>query len=89
MQEGKEVPVKEHETSIRVIVERQLFDRLDKSIPWGVRSEVIRKLLSMTLDLTEKHGTMAIGAILDNHVEFITSTKTVSTLDTGEANESA
>ena len=68
---------KEHETSIRVIVEKTLFDRLDKSIPWGVRSEVIRKLLAMTLDLTEKHGTAAIGAILDNQVEFVISTRTV------------
>ena len=68
---------KEHETSIRVIVDKPMFDRLDKSIPWGVRSEVIRKLLAMTLDLTEKHGTAAIGAILDNQVEFIIVTRTV------------
>lgn len=59
-----------NEHSIRLLIDDELASRLHL-IPWGIRSEVIRKLLDMALTLTEKHGTMAIGAILDGAIDIV------------------
>lgn len=63
-------------SSIRVLIDQDLSERLN-IIPWGIRSEIIRKLLDMALTLTEKHGTMALGAILDGSIDIVIAQKSV------------
>lgn len=71
-EQKSEVP----EHSIRVLIDEQMQQRLHL-IPWGIRSEVIRKLLSMALDLTEKHGALALGAILDGAIDIVVKDRAV------------
>lgn len=46
-------------------VDKKLFDRMDKSIPWGVRAQVFRQLAERMVDAAEDKGAMIYGAILD------------------------
>jgi hypothetical protein len=51
-------------------VDEDLLERC-KSIPWGLRSEIIRALLVRAIDAGERHGSLMYGAIMDGKFDLI------------------
>jgi hypothetical protein len=51
-------------------IEPELYDRLERCLPRGIRSHVFRALLEMVIYATEKHGQVIIGAILGKHIRL-------------------
>jgi hypothetical protein len=55
-------------------VSDDLFDK-SKDIPWGIRSEVIRALLTRAIDAGNRHGALIYGAIMDGQFDIIPRVK--------------
>ena len=52
-------------------VDRAFHARLSKAIPWGIKGELMRRLLSMVVEVVEKHGEAAIGVLLSGEFEIV------------------
>lgn len=55
---------------LSIPIEDDLSDRIDK-MPWGVRSSVIRALLTRVLDAADKKGSMIFGAVMSDEFDII------------------
>ena len=42
----------------------------DADVPWGVQAKVMYKMFELVVDVFEKHGLVALGALLDNQFEL-------------------
>ena len=49
---------------------KDIIERSERLMPWGMRSQIIRAILDKALDVAEEHGTLAFGAILDGQYEI-------------------
>ena len=56
---------------IHVQVDRSLHTRALKLIPWGLRSEMFRKVLEVILDAIERHGQVMIGALISGRIRIV------------------
>lgn len=45
-------------------VPRELNNRLDGLVPWGLKAQLMRVILEMVLTALEQHGPAALGLIL-------------------------
>ena len=56
-------------------VSDELFEQAQADIPWGVRSEVLRALLTKAIEAGNRHGTLIYGAIMDGQFDIIPRVK--------------
>lgn len=54
---------------VSVDISRDLHSRLSK-LPYGMRSEIMRRLLEMVADAIEKRGAIMVGAIMSGDFEL-------------------
>lgn len=47
------------------------YKRLSKLIPWGQQRIIISTIVDELIELLEKHGPMAIGAVLAKKIKFL------------------
>ena len=45
-------------------VDKSLLDRIHSSIPWGIRAEVLRQLITRVMDSADEHGELVYGAVV-------------------------
>lgn len=59
-------------TEIRVglTLERELAQRLDRVCPWGIKSAVLRKAVTLIVEAAEARGTVALALLLDDQLEL-------------------
>lgn len=53
-----------------VEVDRDLNRRLDEVIPWGLKSEVFRRLVILLVESIERDGKIVLGAVLAGDVRL-------------------
>ena len=63
-------PDKEEVIRLNVEVPKSLNDRLRNRIPWGLKADLIRKLVSMFADIIEREGLDVIIALHEDRLEF-------------------
>lgn len=67
--EAKKVP-EERTTRFGVSIPDDLNDELNKLIPYGVKTELFRKLVYMYRDAVQRHGKEMLVRILDDQAEI-------------------
>jgi hypothetical protein len=68
---------------LTVDIGKDLKDRMDKLIPWGMKGRLVIIILTTILDIVEKHGDIAIGALLSGRVTVL---EMLTALDKGGGN---
>lgn len=53
-----------------VDLDRELSAKVDHFLPWGTKSEVLRRVIILLKDALEKDGPLVIGALLAGELEF-------------------
>ena len=56
---------------IHIEVDRDLHTRALPCIPWGLRSEMFRKVLEMIVEAIEKHGSVMVGLIANGQMRLV------------------
>lgn len=51
-------------------ISEELKERIDK-IPWGTRRAILQRLLEEVMDLYDKHGMIALAAIVSGELKVI------------------
>ncbi len=59
-----------HEYDLHVVISNDLHQRAIMSIPFGVRSELYRRVLEMVVSSIEDGGPAALGAILTGAIKL-------------------
>ena len=47
------------------------FKKLQDLVPWGVKTQLFLVIIDDLIDVLEKHGPMAVGAILSKKVKLV------------------
>ncbi len=55
-------------------VDDKLYARIER-IPWGVRAEVLRKLITRVMDSADEAGNLVYGAVIGGEFEIKYKTK--------------
>lgn len=55
---------------LSIEIPRDLHNRMNNFLPYGVKSLVIRKVLEMITDALEKNGEIFIGAVLADNIKL-------------------
>lgn len=58
------VEIQEDVKRMSLAIPRPLYNKLQATIPWGVRSHFLRKLIEIALGRIERGGFEVVGAIL-------------------------
>jgi hypothetical protein len=59
-----------NDVRLNFTIDRELHDRLERYMPWGLKAAFTRALLSTAADLLDKHGPAGLGLILAEEVEL-------------------
>ena len=68
---------------ITVTIDREMNQRLDAKLQWGMKTQLIRVALGMLADFVDKHGNVGVALILDNEMELRAKEKRVKTRRSG------
>lgn len=65
------MPKPEPTTRLSFTVDRELNNRFDRAVrTWGVKSELLRRVMEMVVDAAERDGEVIIGTILAGQMEL-------------------
>lgn len=51
---------------LTVLVDDDLFEDVNKYVPWGLRRHVVSTLLRMAVDVAKKEGQVGLAAVMEN-----------------------
>lgn len=54
-------------------LDADLAERIEKTIPYGVKSEIIRRVLEMIVDAVDEEGHAFVGALLTGQLKLTVS----------------
>ncbi len=75
---------------ISVAITQREQERLQKTIPWGLQSAIIRTLMNGALDIIDEYGELGIAALLSGKVSTIDILRNIDKKNTekrGKKNE--
>lgn len=55
---------------LNVDLDRDLHDRLNRCVPWGVKAVVIRSLVTLLVEAVERDGPLILGAVMAKDVSL-------------------
>lgn len=75
------------DTTYRLTVDigRDLKEKMDRLLPWGLKGRVVSIVLETILNVVEQHGEIAIGALVSGRVSVL---EVLSALEKGGKSDS-
>lgn len=58
------------EYRLTVTLDREVNRRLDAKLPWGSKTQLLRKVVELIADFVDKHGIVAVALVLEDRIEL-------------------
>ena len=81
-------PEKEEVIRLNVELPKSLNDRWKKRIPWGLKADLIRKLMLMFADYVDKNGLEVVVDLHEDKLEFCRTPVDPTRVNSGEQDAS-